>query len=104
MDPQWLVKEIGKRDLVVSDLAPYTTGIKLADTSRSMELAERSLEIALIVLKEQGHLLCKVFEGEDLKTLRRKFDRCFDQTRLVRPSAVRKGSKEIYVLGLRLKT
>ena len=103
MDPQWLVKEIGKRDLVVSDLAPYTTGIKLADTCRSMELAERSLEIALIVLKKQGHLLCKVFEGEDLKTLRRKFDRCFDQTRLVRPSAVRKGSKEIYVLGLGLK-
>jgi 23S rRNA (uridine2552-2'-O)-methyltransferase len=99
LDPQWLTKEIGKRDLVISDMAPYTTGIKLADTSRSMELAERSLEIALIVLKKQGHLLCKVFEGEDLKTLRRKFARCFDQTRLVRPSAVRKGSKEIYVLG-----
>ena len=103
LDPQWLAKEIGKRDLVISDLAPYTTGIKLADTSRSMELAERSLEIALIVLKKQGHLLCKVFEGEDLEMLKRKFDRCFDQTRLARPAAVRKGSKEIYLLGLRLK-
>jgi 23S rRNA (uridine2552-2'-O)-methyltransferase len=103
LDPQWLAKEIGMRDLVISDMAPYTTGVKLTDTSRSMELAERSLEIALIVLKKQGHLLCKVFEGEDLKALRRKCDHCFDQTRLVRPSAVRKGSKEIYVLGLRLK-
>lgn len=104
LDPARLAKEIGRRDLVISDMAPKTTGIKVADASRSLELVNRALEIALEVLKKQGHLLCKVFEGEDLKAFKKEFGRYFDQMRLIRPSAVRKGSKEIYLLGLRLNT
>ena len=103
LDPKWLAKEIGPRDLVISDMAPQTSGIKVADASRSLELGNRALEIALIVLKKEGHLLCKVFQGEDQKTFKKEFGRCFDQMRLIRPSAVRKKSKEIYLLGLRLK-
>jgi 23S rRNA (uridine2552-2'-O)-methyltransferase len=103
LDPKWLAKEIGPRDLVISDMAPQTTGIKVADASRSLELANRALAIALIVLKKEGHLLCKVFQGEDQKTFKKEFGRCFDQMRLIRPSAVRKKSKEIYLLGLRLR-
>ena len=101
--PKWLAKEIGPRDLVISDMAPRTTGIKVADTSRSLELGNRALEIALIVLKKEGHLLCKVFQGEDQETFKKKFGHYFDQMRFIRPSAVRKKSKEIYLLGLRLK-
>lgn len=97
--PKWLAKEIGPRDLVISDMAPQTTGIKVADASRSLELGNRALEIALIVLKKEGHLLCKVFQGEDQKTFKKEFGHCFDQMRLIRPSAVRKKSKEIYLLG-----
>ena len=100
LDIQWLAKEIGFRDAVISDLAPETTGIKIADTSRSMGLARRALEISLVLLKEKGHFLCKVFEGEDLKAFRNDFRRYFDQIRLIRPSAVRKGSREVYLLGL----
>ncbi len=102
LDLQWLVQEIGLRDSVISDLAPQTTGIKVADTSRSMELAKKAFEISLALLKERGHFLSKVFEGEDLKALRNEVKERFDQMRLIRPSAVRKGSKEIYLLGLRL--
>ena len=102
LDLKWLAKEIGLRDVVISDLAPHTTGIKIADTSRSMELAKRALEISLVVLKEQGHFLCKAFEGEDLKAFRSVFSKLFDQIRLIRPSAVRKGSREVYLLGLNL--
>ena len=101
--PKWLAKEIGPRDLVISDMAPRTAGIKVADTSRSLELGNRALEIALIVLKKEGHLLCKVFQGEDQETFKKKFGHYFDQMRFIRPSAVRKKSKEIYLLGLRLK-
>jgi 23S rRNA (uridine2552-2'-O)-methyltransferase len=102
LDMAWLVKEIGLRDTVISDLAPQTTGVKIADTTRSIELARRASEIALAILKERGHFLCKVFEGEDLKPFREEVTPYFDQMRLIRPSAVRKGSKEIYLLGLRL--
>ena len=102
LDPAWLLKEIGLRDTVISDLAPQTTGVKVVDTSRSMELAKKALEISLALLKEKGHFLSKVFEGEDLKALRNEVKERFDQMRLVRPSAVRKGSKEIYLLGLSL--
>ncbi len=99
LDPEWLAKEIGPRDLVISDMAPRTTGIKIADASRSMELANKALEIALIVLKNERHLLCKVFQGEDQNRLKKRFGDFFDQMRLIRPSAVRKQSKEVYVLG-----
>jgi 23S rRNA (uridine2552-2'-O)-methyltransferase len=102
LDIEWLAREIGFRDTVISDLAPQTTGIKVADTSRSMELAKTALEISLALLKEKGHFLCKVFEGEDLKPLRNEVKNRFDQMRLIRPSAVRKGSKEIYLLGFGL--
>ena len=102
LDLEWLVQEIGLRAIVISDLAPQTTGIKVADTSRSMELAQKAFEISLALLKERGHFLSKVFEGEDLKALRNEVKKRFDQMRLIRPSAVRKGSKEIYLLGLGL--
>ena len=102
LDIEWLAKEIAFRDMVISDLAPQTTGIKLADTSRSMELAKKALEISLALLKEKGHFLSKVFEGEDMKAFRNEVKKRFDQMRLIRPSAVRKGSKEIYLLGLGL--
>ena len=102
LDIGWLAKETGVRDMVISDLAPPTTGIKLTDTSRSMELAKKALEISLALLKERGHFLSKVFEGEDMKAFGNDVRERFDQMRLIRPSAVRKGSKEIYLLGLGL--
>jgi len=51
-------------------------------------------------LRRGGNFLCKVFEGEDLKTFRQEVLRNFDQGRTVRPAAVRKASREVYLLGL----
>ena len=87
----------------MSDLAPKTTGIPVADTSRSMELAREALGIAQTLLKKGGHFLCKVFEGEDLKPFRDALSTTFGQFRSYRPSAIRKGSREIYLLGLKFK-
>jgi len=47
--------------------------------------------------------LCKVFEGEDLQTFRQEVQRNFDQGRTLRPAAVRKASREVYLLGLGFK-
>ena len=101
LDIQWLKKEIGSRSVVISDLAPQTTGINLADTSRSMELANSALRIAVGILQRNGHFFCKVFEGEDLKALRENASGHFNRVRIIRPSAVRKKSREVYLLGLR---
>jgi 23S rRNA (uridine2552-2'-O)-methyltransferase len=100
LDIEWLHREIGARDAVISDLAPSTTGIAVADVSRSLELARRGLVIALSVLRSKGHFLCKVFEGEGTSDLRREISSRFDHFRIIRPSAVRKASREMYFLGL----
>ncbi len=95
-----LIREIGELDVVMSDLAPKTTGIKTTDVSRSIALAERAHEIAIVSLKKKGNFLCKVFEGEDLKPFKSKVAESFQQTRLYRPKAIRKRSREVYMIGL----
>lgn len=101
IDPVELSGETGRMDAVISDLAPKTTGIRVADVSRSMALAERALEIAVAVLKRDGHFICKVFEGDGFKALKDRASGFFKETRALRPSAVRKGSREIYLIGLK---
>jgi 23S rRNA (uridine2552-2'-O)-methyltransferase len=100
LDVAWLREQIGMRDLVISDLAPATSGIPVTDTSRSIELARCSLEIALAVLKKGGHFLCKVFEGPDVKAFRTELAEHFARVQAHRPSAVRKASREIYLLAV----
>ena len=100
---EWLANQIGQRDLVLSDIAPKTTGVSVADTSRSMELAQKAFEIALTVLNRNGHFLCKVFEGEELILFKKRFSDYFRYVRLIRPRAIRKRSREIYVLGQEFK-
>jgi len=93
-------REIGTRDVVLSDMAPQTSGIRLADAGRSVRLAETALNLALEVLVEGGRFVCKVFEGEDFRAFRNACARNFNSIRNLRPAAVRKGSREIYLIGL----
>ena len=100
IEPEWLAEEIRPRNLVLSDLAPPTTGIRATDASRSMQLAEKAARIALVLLKNGGHFVCKIFEGEDLKTFKSDISSRFQQVRLFRPKAVRKRSREVYLVGM----
>jgi 23S rRNA (uridine2552-2'-O)-methyltransferase len=100
LDPEGLRREVGPKDVILSDLAPQTTGIRLTDASRSMALARKALELAQVVLEGNGNFVCKVFEGEDLKAFTEEAAPFFRVTRLFRPSAVRKGSREVYLLGI----
>ena len=98
IDPKRLLEEAGPRDLVISDLAPKTTGVKSADASRSAELVRAALGIARVLLRPGGGFLCKVFEGEEVQDLRQELSQAFTKVRSIRPKAVRKGSREIYLL------
>jgi 23S rRNA (uridine2552-2'-O)-methyltransferase len=100
LDLAWLREQVGTRELVISDLAPATSGISVTDTSRSIELARRALEVALAVLKKGGHFLCKVFEGPEVKVFRAELAGHFARVQTHRPSAVRKASREIYLLAM----
>ena len=100
LDIESLLQEVGFLDLVISDLAPPTTGIRATDSSRSMSLAQRAAEIALALLKEKGRFLCKVFEGEEVNPFKKELSAHFQSTRLFRPKATRKGSREVYLIGL----
>ncbi len=99
IEPEWLAAEISPRNLVLSDLAPPTTGIRGTDATRSMFLAEKAARIARVLLKNRGHFVCKIFEGEDLKTFKSNISPSFQQIRLFRPKATRKRSREVYLVG-----
>ena len=99
LEPQWLTREISPRDVVISDLAPSTTGISATDTSRSITLARKALEIACTLLKRNGSFVCKILEGEDIKGFKAEVSENFSQVRLFRPKATRKRSREVYLVG-----
>ncbi len=87
-------------EAIISDMAPSTTGIKLVDEQASLALAEIALNLAQAFLSPQGNLLIKVFEGEDLDLFLAKTKKQFHKVHIIRPKAIRKGSCEVYVLGL----
>ena len=95
----WLAAEIQPRNVVLSDLAPPTTGIRDTDVSRSMFLAEKAARIARGLLENRGHFVCKIFEGEELKSFKSEVSSSFKQVRLFRPRATRKRSREVYLVG-----
>ena len=80
-------------DVVLSDLAPKTTGMRQVDQQRSLELAQLAWEWARQLLREGGHFLVKVFEGPDTSTLAAVLKRNFSLCRRIKPAGSRPGSK-----------
>lgn len=91
-------------DLVVSDMAPKTTGIRVTDQARSMELCELALDVARRFLKKDGHFVCKLFHSDDFTQLREQIKKTFDRFEAMRPDSTRKISKEIFLIGLKHKS
>ena len=86
-------------DAVVSDLSPRTSGVKILDSWKSLELAEKSFEIAKSVLAPGGNFACKIFENESSDEFFKKVEGYFSFTKRFRPKAVIKKSKEFYIIG-----
>jgi 23S rRNA (uridine2552-2'-O)-methyltransferase len=91
-------------DVIVSDLAPRTSGIKGVDQQRSLELAERAWEVAQEFLTPGGHFLVKIFEGPDTGSLAAQLNKAFRQCHRLKPAGSRPASKEYYLLGLGKRT
>ena len=93
----------GPFDVVVSDLAPKTTGIRSTDEARSQRLAQKALEIARVRGRAGGHFIAKLFMGGDFESFRGEVRALFEDVKVVRPEATRGASMEIYLVGLRRK-
>lgn len=92
--------ELGNKKFqaVISDMAPKTSGIKLADEALSFELAENAWEAAKKFLAPNGIFLCKIFESEIIRDFFREIEKNFEFAKRFRPQAVIKGSSEIYLV------
>ena len=86
-------------DLVISDAAPATTGNRFVDTHKSLEIAERVLEITKTVLTTHGMLIVKLFQGGEEQVFMKHMKTCFQQVKGFKPKASRKESFEIYYIG-----
>ena len=88
-------------DVIVSDMAPKTTGIRQLDQQRSLELAQQAFHYARELLKPGGHFLVKIFEGPDTESFISTLRQTFTQVQRVKPAGSRPASSEIYLLGLK---
>jgi 23S rRNA (uridine2552-2'-O)-methyltransferase len=85
-------------DIVLSDMAPNTSGIKGVDIPRSIYLSELALAFSHLVLKPGGDLLIKVFQGEGFDAFLKDVRAVFTKVQLKKPKASRGRSVEVYVL------
>ncbi|MDY0349646.1 MAG: RlmE family RNA methyltransferase [Desulfobulbaceae bacterium] len=85
--------------VLLSDMAPRTTGSQYADHQQSMRLVRRVLEIAGRLLHENGTLYCKAFQGGDFPAVVRECRPLFQTVKVVKPGSSRKESREVFILG-----
>lgn len=97
--PADLLGALERFDVVLSDMAPDTTGIRHVDQSRSEALFERALDIAEQTLAPGGRFVGKLFQGPDFKKLTERVRLRFDEMRTVKPESSRSFSIEQYVVG-----
>jgi 23S rRNA (uridine2552-2'-O)-methyltransferase len=89
-----------RADVVVSDMAPNLSGIAPADAARVSHLVELAVEFALLHLKPDGALVCKVFHGSGYSQLAKLFKDTFRVVKTIKPKASRDKSAETFLVGL----
>ncbi|MFO7554620.1 MAG: RlmE family RNA methyltransferase [Desulfobacterales bacterium] len=90
-------------NVVISDMAPSTTGSKFVDSTRSFDLCRTALYTAQKTLATGGSFVCKIFQGEDFKVFIDSVRSVFKSHKIFKPKSSRKASKEIYIIGFEKK-
>ena len=86
--------------VILSDLAPRTSGNRWVDQQQSLNLARRVQELSEKLLAGGGNLYVKVFEGEDFKEYVDSVRKDFKTVKIVKPKSSRSESREVFVLGM----
>jgi 23S rRNA (uridine2552-2'-O)-methyltransferase len=87
-----------KFDLIISDIAPNTTGIDSADAARSIYLLELALDVARRTLKSHADFIAKMFQGSGSDQFLKELRTHFGKVMVRKPAASRKESREVYVV------
>ena len=85
-------------NVILSDMAPSTTGHREVDAVRSHELCRLALELADNYLIRGGHFICKIFQGSDFDNFWKIIKSKFKESKNFKPGSCRKASKEIYIV------
>lgn len=100
VEPDEILEALGgEADVVLSDMAPNTTGHKFHDHVKQIELATRALAIADEVLAHDGAFVAKIFDGSEAEGFVAKVKERFGKLKRVKPEATRQRSREYYVVG-----
>jgi len=97
---QALLDEQAPFAIVMSDMAPKTSGIKFKDQALSLELVEEALALARTCLIQGGSFVVKIFEGPDVHAYTMGLRSLFDKVKTFKPKSSRAESKEIFIVGL----
>ena len=89
----------GLADVILSDMAPKTSGIRTNDAHQSFELNKKVLYLANEILRPEGSLLVKAFQGKLFDELCYEFKKMFANVKLCKPKSSRSESVEIFILG-----
>lgn len=93
-----------KFDLVLSDVAPNTTGHQSTDHLRISQLIYEVIDRLEIILKNQGSFIFKIWKGEEEKEIIKMLKKIFDKVEYFKPKSSRQESSEIFIIsrGFRL--
>jgi 23S rRNA (uridine2552-2'-O)-methyltransferase len=90
-------------DVVLSDMAPSTSGSKVRDQAQSFELFMRALAIADALGKSGSNFVGKLFMSEDFRTARAALAERYTKVQVIRPEGTRQQSSEIFLVGMAKK-
>ena len=93
----------GKFDVVLSDIAPKTTGMKERDQALSYILSRECFIIAKKLLNTNGNFLVKTFQSKETEDLVKEMKPFFSFIKRYVPESTRQGSKEIYIVATGFK-
>ena len=90
----------GRCDLLLSDMAPNTTGHRQTDHLRIIGLIEIAVAFSARALSPGGAFLTKAFQGGETASLLQSLKRNFREVRHVKPKSSRAESSEVYLVAL----
>jgi len=90
-------------DLVLSDMAPNTSGQKSMDQLRSFGLFERAVEVATTLGRGGSSFVGKLFMSGEFEKARTMLEQAFDKVRVLRPEGTRQQSSELFLVGQGLR-
>jgi len=85
-------------DVVMSDMAVNTTGIKNVDSIQTGELCKDAMFFAKDILKENGYFISKIFMGETFNEIVADGKKFFKEVKVFKPKSSRKDSKESFII------